>query len=412
MPLPRPDDAALAHSRALAGRISEAIAAAGGWIGFDSYMQRALYEPGLGYYSSAARKFGAAGDFVTAPLLSPLFADCVARQLSQWFGEVPAHVVEFGAGTGALAARLLTALERLGTPAASYSIVELSADLRQLQQQTIARDAPGQLPVVAWLDRIPAAIDGVVLGNELLDAMPVRVFEAHPDRLYEAGVSLVDGGGFGWRLQDADESLRDGVASALSRTGAVHGQGGDFFGRLADEAGGRYRSELGVQAQAWVATVARALRHGAMLLVDYGFPAREYFHPQRSDGTLVCHYRHQVHADPFFLPGLQDITAHVDFSAIADAARAEGLELLGYAPQARFLIDCGLIELLQADERDDATGSGVARVRRLAAVQTLLSEAEMGELFKAIAFGRGIAGEAIGFVGGDRSAALAADGAR
>jgi SAM-dependent MidA family methyltransferase len=413
MTLPPPGPDARAHSEALAGRIADAIRAGGGWIGFDAWMARALYEPGLGYYAGPARPFGAEGDFVTAPELSPLFAECVAVQVSQWFGHASPEVLEFGAGTGRLAAGVLGALRALGTPARRYAIVEVSGALRARQRETIAREAPWALDAVEWLDALPASIDGVVLGNEVLDAMPVRVWEHEAGVLRELGVAIDAGGGFAWAARPADAALREAVADALRAAhdaddlggDGAHAGGGpggaDPFARLGP---GRYRSELGEQAAAWVATVGRALRRGAMLLIDYGFPAREYYHPQRDGGTLIAHRRHHAHGDVLRWPGLQDVTAHVDFSAVARAARGAGLAPLGYASQARFLLDCGVLERLATDARDAPLDP--ARVRALGAVQTLLSEAEMGELFKAIAFGRGVPDDALGFARGDRRGAL------
>jgi SAM-dependent MidA family methyltransferase len=416
MTLPPPGPDSLAHSGALAGRIADAIRAEGGWIGFDAWMARALYEPGLGYYAGPVRPFGAEGDFVTAPELSPLFAECVAVQVSQWFGHASPEVLEFGAGTGRFAAGVLGALRALGTPARRYAIVEVSGALRARQRETIAREAPWALDAVEWLDALPASIDGVVLGNEVLDAMPVRVWEHEAGALRELGVALDADGGFALAARPADAALREAVADALRAAhdgddvGGVGGDGAHAGGRpggadpFARLGPGRYRSELGEQAAAWVATVGRALRRGAMLLVDYGFPAREYYHPQRDGGTLIAHRRHHAHGDVLRWPGLQDVTAHVDFSAVARAALGAGLAPLGYASQARFLLNCGVLERLATDARDAPLDP--ARVRALGAVQTLLSEAEMGELFKAIAFGRGVPDDALGFARGDRRGAL------
>ena len=424
MSMPQPEPQALAHSRELARRIAAGIRAAGGWIGFDAWMARALYEPGLGYYSGPARPFGAQGDFVTAPELSPLFAACVARQIAQWFDEVPPVVVEFGAGTGRLAAGLLSTLQALGAPVRRYEIVELSGPLRARQRETIGRLAPQALDAVRWLDALPDRIEGVVLGNEVLDAMPVRVFEHAGGTLEEVGVVAAADDGFEWATRPADATLRESVDGAL-RAAAAHDRAGreadggeptgatdDPFARLGP---GRYRSEVAPQAAAWVATVGRALHRGAMLLLDYGFPAHEYYHPQRDAGTLVAHWRHHAHGDVLRWPGLQDVTAHVDFSAVARAGESAGLELLGYTSQARFLLNCGALEQLadamRAAEAETATAAdrgrdAVARARALGAAQTLLSEAEMGELFKAIAFGRGVSAPAIGFGRGDRSGTL------
>ena len=382
------DPAAHAVTEALTARLIAQIQASGGWIPFEHWMQRALYEPGLGYYSGRLRKFGAEGDFTTAPELTPLFAACLARQVSQWFAHTEPVVVEFGAGSGALAAGLIEALHTLGTPARSYCIVEVSASLRERQRETLARLPLEWAASVHWLDRLPERIDGVVLGNELLDAMPVRVFEADGPSVYEVGVGLDATGGFALQTGEASNELEQAV-SALK----------PFFEGCAP-----YRSEIGLQAQAWVRTVGEVLERGALLLLDYGFPAREYYHPQRSQGTLMAHRRHRAHPDVLADPGLQDVTAHVDFTAIAQAAAAAGLDLLGYTSQARFLINCGLLESLTP--RAEEMARTVGGVRQLGAVQTLLSEAEMGELFKVIALGRGLPDAAIGFARGDRRGAL------
>ena len=397
MAMPDPDPEALARSAALAARIARDAAAAGGWIGFDAFMRRALYEPGLGYYAGPSRPFGPGGDFTTAPELSPLFARCVARQLSHWFASVEPVVVEFGAGTGRLAAGLLAALDELGTPARRYAIVELSGTLRERQRETIARLAPDALARVEWLDALPDAIRGVVVANEVLDAMPVKVFEHEDGRLDEIGVTPDGEGGFRWAARPAGDALRGALAEAL------RGAAPDVPDPFAALGPGRYRSEIGLEAGAWVGTVGRAIERGAMLLVDYGFPAREYYHPQRRDGTLVAHRRHRVHVDLLRWPGLQDLSAHVDFSAVARAAVAAGLAPLGYVSQARFLIGTGLLDELGGLARGPTTPE---TARALGAAQTLLSEAEMGELFKVAAFGRGVPDDAPAFARGDRSGSL------
>ena len=390
--LPPPDEDQLAASRALARRLSEAIGAAGGWLRFDEWMRRTLYEPGLGYYSGGSRKFGAEGDFVTAPEISPLFGECVAAQCAQWFDEgVEPAVFEFGAGSGALAAQVLARLEALGFPGVEYRIVELSGELRERQRETIAARAPRAAAPVRWLDALPERIDGVVLGNELLDAMPVRLFRLEGEAVLERGVTLSQGA-FALADRPADAAFEAAVRAALDRSGwAAHGGWPDG-----------YCSELGEQAAAWTGSVASRIGRGAMLLLDYGFPRAEYYHPQRAQGTLMCHYRHRAHADPLWLPGLQDVTAHVDFGAVRDAALAGGLELLGYASQANFLLNCGLLESFARTSGGDA----IEQARASRAVQKLVSEAEMGELFKAIAFGRGVGGDALGFRRRDRSASL------
>ena len=409
--LPVPDAAAQRASDLLSQRIAQRIRAAGGWIGFDTYMQAALYEPGLGYYSGGAAKFGPAGDFVTAPEISPLFAACLARQCAQWFGHLPERIHEFGAGSGVLAADLLLELDRLGHRELDYRIVELSGELRERQRRTIEARAPALAARVQWLDRWPDEIEGVVLGNELLDAIPARLFTLRDGQVLERGVGLDEGDArgaavhgaapagdatagvhFGWRERPADPAFEAAVRARLAAP--IAEAGGDW----PDD----YESELGEQAGAWVAELAGRLRRGAVLLVDYGFPAREYYHPQRRLGTLMCHYRHIAHGDPFLLPGLQDITVHVDFSAMAQAAAGAGLDLLGYTSQAALLFNLGLVERLQEIPMEPAT----QYLRATQGVKRLISEAEMGELFKAIAFGRGLPGDALGFLRSDRSAGL------
>ena len=381
--LPEPDPQAAAASAALRARIDALVDAASGWIGFDRYMHEALYAPGLGYYTGGAHKFGAGGDFVTAPESSPLFAACVAAQCLQWFERADPCVVEFGAGSGALAAQLLAEFGRAGVDRVGYRIVEVSGELRARQRETIARAAPGA--DVQWLDAWPERIEGVVLGNELLDAMPARAFRLRDGECLERGV-VRHGAALAWGERRADARLDAAVRAR------AHGAGWPRD----------YASEIGEQAHAWVSEAARRIGRGALLLVDYGFPAREFYHPQRDGGTLMCHYRHRAHGDPFVLPGLQDITVHVDFSAVARAAGGEGMDLLGYTSQANFLLNLGLLDRLAAiaDPRDPAFA------RYAQGVQRLLSEAEMGELFKVIAFGRGIGEHADGFAHGDRSAAL------
>ena len=391
--LPVPSPEAQSASRALVARIAQRVRDAGGWIGFDAYMQAALYEPGLGYYSGGSRKFGAEGDFVTAPETGPLFADCLARQCAQWFDHgLPHRVYEFGAGSGALAARLSSALGELGVHDLEYVIVELSAELQGRQRAAIAAASPSALPRVRWLRQWPDTMEGVVLGNELLDAMPVRLFRLLEGRVLERGVALDAAGGPQWAERAADPRFEQQVREVLAP--CVAAAGGEW---PADYAG-----ELGEQACAWAAEAARRLARGAMLLIDYGFPRAEYYHPQRSQGTLMCHYRHFAHGDPFFWPGLQDITAHVDFSAVAQAALAAGLAPLGYTSQANLLLALGILEHASRIPTDDR----VAYARQSQALLGLISEAEMGELFKAIAVGRGVPDDALGFSRSDRWGAL------
>jgi len=370
------ESGATADSGRLVIRISEEIDAAGGWIPFDRFMQLALYEPGLGYYAAKPAKIGPHGDFVTAPEISPLFARALAAQVAQAFEHLPRQLLEFGAGSGALAAGLIGELERLGAGPQSYSIVEVSADLKAVQRVRL-RQATGATRV-RWLDAPPTDFEGVIVANEVLDVMPVKLFARRGAVTLELGVQA-EGGALRMAERPAGAQLCEAVARIEADVGP-----------LPDG----YVSEVGLVAQAWTATLARWLRRGVALLIDYGFPRREYYHPQRAMGTLMCHFRHRAHDDPLWLPGLNDITAHVDFTAIAQCAREAGLEVLGYTSQARFLLDCGLLELLR-DAPADPTSS--------AAALRLLSEAEMGELLKVLAVGRGLQGPLRGFASGDRS---------
>ena len=376
--LPSPDPQALAQSRALLERIGAELGGAGNWISFARYMELALHEPGLGYYAAGARKLGAGGDFVTAPELSPLFGRTLARQISQVLGPDDA-VLEFGAGSGALAATLL------GELSCPYFILETSPELRQRQQQRLG----GR---VRWIDRLPDRFRGVMLANEVLDAMPVHALAWTRQGVMERGVCANEGTGkehtrvLAWSDRPAESSVLVAAEEI----------------EIEIPPSGRYESELALFARAWMRSLGRFLERGAILVIDYGFPEREYFHPQRSMGTLACHYRHRVHDDPFWLPGLQDVTAHVDFSALARAAADAGLAVLGYANQAQFLVNCGITDLLAEDNPADAK----RYLPAAAAAQKLLSPSEMGELFKVLAVGRGIEAPLLGFSSGDRSHAL------
>jgi SAM-dependent MidA family methyltransferase len=373
LPAPSPD--AAAHSERVAAHINAEIERAGGWIGFARYMELALYAPGLGYYMAGARKLGPDGDFVTAPELGPLFGHTLARQVAQVLDAAGGEVLEIGAGSGALAASLLEELERAGKLPDNYLILELSPELRARSRDTLAARVPHLLERVAWLNVLPPSFSGVVVGNEVLDAMPVHVVRTRAGAVDEAGVA---GRPPGWAHRPAGGELVE-AARALE---------------LPDD----YTTEVGLIARAFVGSVARMLERGAALFVDYGFPRAEYYHPQRRAGTLMCHYRHRAHDDPFFLPGLQDITAHVDFTAMAEAAHAGGCELLGYATQAHFLINCGLTEVMQRASPEDAR----AYLPLASAANRLTSPAEMGELFKCLAFGKGVSEPLVGFRSGDR----------
>lgn len=374
--LPTPDADAAAHSARLVQLVRRRIVAARGFLPFAEYMQLALYAPGLGYYAAGTRKFGAAGDFVTAPELSPWFARALAAQVAQVLRASGPHVLEFGAGSGALAEQLLPALDALGAAPSRYLILETSPDLRERQRERLAAFGTR----VQWIDAPPAAFEGCALANEVLDAMPVTVFERCAGATLERGVSLSSEGALVGAARPAAAELAQAMAALEAEAGPWPED---------------YVSEIGYCARAWMHDVAGWMAHGVLLVIDYGFPAREFYHPQRSRGTLVAHYRHHAVDDPFLWPGLADLTAHVDFSAMAEAAHSAGLDVLGYATQARFLLDCGLATLL-----------GDASPAERAAAHRLISEAEMGELFKVLAVGRGVDLDLVGFASGDRRGRL------
>jgi SAM-dependent MidA family methyltransferase len=350
--LPAPDAAGAAQSARVVASVRELIGAAGGWIPFADYMQHVLYAPGLGYYAAGSRKLGASGDFVTAPETTPLFGEALATPIAAILDGAGAQaVLELGAGSGALARDLLQAL-----PAARYRILEVSPDLRERQMQALSAFASR----VEWLDRLPDAIEGVVVMNEVLDAVPPHVVARRGDDWLERGVAW-DGG-----LQWSDRPLPAGPLRRLAQSRFP----------AADD----YVSEINPAAEALVRSIAMRVRRGAMIAIDYGFPRAEYYHPQRARGTLMGHYRHRAHDDPFLWPGLSDLTAHVDFTAVAEAGVAGGLRVAGYTSLAAFLVGAGILQDLA--RVGDPTSTPY--MREAAAVQRLLSPAEMGELFKVI----------------------------
>ena len=389
--LPQPDPDALQHSARLQAMIHDEIAAAGGAISFARFMALALYAPGLGYYSAGAHKLGAAGDFVTAPELSPLFGQCLARQCREVLQRLGGgDILEFGAGSGALAAEVLLTLEALDCLPRTYAILDLSADLRARQRETLSARAPHLLSRVKWLDQLPeTGFRGVVLANEVLDAMPVHLLRYAGAGFEELRV-ICEGEGLGWR----GEPIRDGTLAAHAQ--ALEKELGD--GVFCPG----YTTEINLAAEGWVNGVASFLEAGLCLIIDYGFPRREYYHPDRRDGTLMCHYRHHAHDDPLALVGLQDITAHVDFTAVAEQALAAGLEVAGYTSQAHFLLGCGLGALLAGADPSDTRRylTLTQQVKKLTLPQ------EMGELFKVLALRRGLEGPLMGFSIQDRRSAL------
>lgn len=349
--------------------LAEQVARAGGWLPFDRYMALALYAPGLGYYANLSRKFGTmpgtGSDFVTAPEMSPLFGRALAVQVREALDKTAtADVWEFGAGSGALAGELLLAL---GTRVRRFTIVELSASLRERQQEALGPFADR----VQWVNELPDTMTGVVIGNEVLDAMPVKLLARKNMVWHERGVTVHDGR-LAW--SDVLTHLRPPVEPAGTQD---------------------YLTEIHHQAQAFMRTLAERLKTGAAFFIDYGFPEAEYYHAQRGMGTLMCHRGHLADPDPLDAPGEKDITAHVDFTGIAVAAQEAGMATLGYATQGRFLVNCGIGALMEA-----------ASLQEQAAAQRLIAEHEMGELFKVIAFHHGPFWNAVGFREGDRTYTL------
>lgn len=388
--LPPASAAEVAHSERVSAEIRTHIAAHDGAIPFSEFMRLVLYAPTLGYYSAGRQKFGVDGDFVTAPELSPLFSRCLARACAPILRELAragaADVLEAGAGTGTMAAEILAALADLGALPRRYFILELSADLRARQQATIAARVPALSARVEWCDALPApGFRGVVVANEVLDAMPAERFICTDTgaRVLHVGA---DAAGFHWRLGDAARGIEAQIDARI--------------GALALPPG--YISEINVQAEAWVRSVGERLAEGAMILLDYGFPRAEFYHPQRAHGTLMCHYRHHAHDNPFVRVGAQDITAHIDFSAIAEAGHAAGLAVRGYTAQAAFLLGLGLMEMAAPMNPADVR----AHLAITAQVKKLTLPSEMGELFKAIAFTRGYDAPVPGFALQDRRGRL------
>lgn len=366
--LPPPEADAAAHSTRLRAQIAAEIERAGGAITFERYMELALYAPGLGYYSAGAQKFGTAGDFVTAPEVSPLFARVVARQWTEILTAVDGDtVLELGAGSGALAAEALAELGRLDALPRRYWILEPSAELQARQRERLEVALPAAVfERVEWLDHLPATrFAGVIFGNEVLDALPVARFRASADGLAELGVESADGSFMARAL-----APRPAVSKAVA---ALEAERGEKF------AAG-YESDINVNLGAFVAGLGDCLARGAMLFIDYGLPRSTYYLPERSAGTLMCHYRHRAHSDPFLYPGLQDITAHVDFTSVAEAGIAAGLDLGGYTSQAFFLLSGGLESMLQTTDPSDTR----AHLELTRQVKMLTAPEEMGERFKAI----------------------------
>jgi SAM-dependent MidA family methyltransferase len=376
--LPEPPTELKQLSRRLCSRIKDAMANDGS-IPFSRFMEMALYEPGLGYYSAGLHKFGETGDFVTAPEMGSLFAACLAQQAAELSQEIgPWEVVEIGAGSGRLAADFLTETDPQKGPV-RYRILERSADLRKVQQAHIEAVAPQRLDCLEWIDEPPDDDwQGLLLANEVIDALAVERFQIS-DGAVERLCVQPTADGFDWSLCEAPESLKAAVRHVESTTGST----------LADG----YRSEIQPHLAAWLNSVTGRMRRGLALFIDYGYPRSEYYLPERRDGTLMCHYRHRAHDDVFFWPGLQDITAWVDFTALAEAADACGLDVEGYCTQAMFLIGCGLDDVLSAKTAADDSRA----VQLNAEVRQLTLPSAMGERFQVMGIGRGLKNVPRGF---------------
>ena len=379
--LPDPSGAAQKHSRTLAGLLREQIRQRGGNISFERFMEMALYEPGWGYYSAGATRFGESGDFVTAPHVSSLFSRCVARQCRQVLAAMNSgSILEMGAGSGLMALDILQELEKLDTLPERYFILETGADLRAKQKQLFTSRVPHLLPRIKWLETLPEQpLSGMIIANEVIDALPVTRVALEQGSLHELCVGH-DGDGFYWIKTPA-------------RAGPVRASWDQIANDLAGPLPEPFETEINLRADAWVRSVSAVLEQGVMLLIDYGYPRYEFYHPQRDRGTLLCHYRHRSHDDPFFCPGLQDITASVDFTALAQAALESAMQLGGYTSQAHFLIGCGITELAAAMQ----SGKDLPEPSVSAQVKRLTLPGEMGERFKVIAFTRNFTEALMGF---------------
>jgi SAM-dependent MidA family methyltransferase len=382
----QPDAFASRHSIAVARHLRGQIEDAGGVLPFDQYMDMALYAPGLGYYATGTRKFGQGGDFVTAPEIGPLFGRCLAHEVGLVLSVIDdACLLEFGAGSGALAQSLIEALSADDRLPSRYCILEISPDLRERQRQRLEPLAEHHGLKIEWLEQLPdEPLQGVILANEVVDAFAVTRFCVIEGRPWRAGISI-DGDGFAWEWID-DLDPDSGAAKVVQQYELVEG----------------YISEVCPRAQAWIHALGVSLQRGLALVIDYGFPAREYYLPERSQGTLRCHYQHRAHNDPLILPGIQDVTCHVNFSALAEAGRTAGFDVLGYTSQESYLLSLGLLDLATPQPDDDEK----LMLARAAEVKQLILPSQMGEAFKVMAFGRNIEQALAGFKLRDRSSSL------
>lgn len=377
MTLPLPSPAAQQSSANLQTLLAEEIKKYGNWIPFSRFMELVLYAPQYGYYTGGSHKIGNNGDFITSPTLTPLFARTLARQLQELLPQTAGNIYEFGAGTGQLAADLLN---NLSDGINRYYIIEISPELAARQKDLIQTLAPQAAQKIVHLSALPETFDGIIIGNEVLDAMPVEIIRKDEGGSFEhVGVCLDND-----RFTYSARPLHDLQLSALASL---------YFPKISSP----YTSELHPQQYAFIRTLASRLEHGCMIFIDYGFDAAQYYHPQRNQGTLIGHYRHHVIHNPFDFIGLADLTAHVNFTDIAQAGTDAGLDLIGYLPQSHFLLNLGITELLAQTGQTDSA----AYIREAAAVQKLIDQHEMGELFKVIAFGKNINIDWTGFCFGD-----------
>ena len=388
LPLPAlaPDESA--HSELLVQRIRDAIEAAGGWISFERFMEMALYEPGLGYYSAGATKLGDAGDFVTAPEISPLFSRCLANQCTQVLESVRGgHILELGAGSGVMAADLLGELDRQQRAPERYFILEVSADLRERQRALLQQRLPHLMERIEWLDRLPEAFRGALIANEVLDALPIQRFRIRGLQVNQLGVTW-ELGRLDWSEVHADAALEAAVREIEFNLGEPFADG--------------YTSEINLRLQPWIGGIAASMREGAALFIDYGLPRRQYYAASRRDGTMLCHFRHRFHDDPLINVGVQDIGAWVDFTAVAEAAVAADMRVAGYTTQAHFLIGNGIEQIL-APTDDDELASRLQMARQ---AMLLTLPGEMGERFKVIGLAKGVELPLRGFSVRDLAASL------
>ncbi len=385
--VPAADPLAIEYSEKLDVYLRKLADEHGGQLTFEKFMQEVLYAPGLGYYSAGAEKIGESGDFITAPEISPMFSDCLAHQAQQVLQLTSGSILEIGAGRGIMAVDILRRLEEMDCLPDEYLILEVSAELQQRQQQTLAKEAPHLQQKVRWLSALPQNFKGVIVANEVVDAMPVKVFHKQGDEFLEKTVAANEQG-WNWNGSQGSSQLQAYVEQLESRLGYQLEQ--------------NYESEVNLFQQSWLQSLSDCLQQGLILLIDYGFPESEYYHPQRQ-GTVMCHYRHFSHSNPLILLGLQDVTAHVDFTALAEKALECQLQVYGYTDQGTFLTNCGLLERMEhLGGIDDAK-----IIRYSQQVKLLILPSEMGELFKVIAMGRGLEDlPLIGFSRGDKRSRL------